>query len=118
VVRTLEDSAIGSDPVDFDFGIERAEFAVAGDQFRIALFGERGSKRIGERDFVARFVIGRLKDHGPVYVDALETDLREFSKLAARIFRGISSRKAIPDLTEVDAADPKRTSYFRGCQEQ
>jgi len=47
VMRTLDgESGMGSDPVDFDFGFESAEFGIAGHQFNVALFGQRSGEPI------------------------------------------------------------------------
>jgi hypothetical protein len=45
-------------PVDFDFGVKRPEFRVAGHEFCLLLFGQGGGEGIGQAPLEAGFRIG------------------------------------------------------------
>jgi hypothetical protein len=58
--------------MDLDLGFERQEFAVAGYQLGMALFGQGcGKGALGVGNFVAGFVFGGFQNRGPVDIDAL-----------------------------------------------
>src|SRR5882724_1887899 len=112
VARTFEvcgRSVIQLQPVDLDLRFERLEFAVAGYQLGISLFSQGRGKGVGVGNFVAGFVFGGFKDHGPVDVDALDANLPQLRDVLGCVCAGISSGEHIPDLAQVDAGHPEGT---------
>ena len=109
VARTLEvcgGAVIQLQPMDLNLGFERPEFAVAGYQFGMALFGQGRGKSVDVGNFVAGFVVGGLQNRGPVDIDTLKTDFAENGELVIGHLSRSPASQRIPYLSQIHAADP------------